>query len=214
VDCDRFAAVAAELALGVLTGRERAEAIMQADRCDRCRDMVRELAVTDEQLLSLLPAVTPPSGLDSRVMSQLGFTGRHRRPVRTRLLLATAAAAVVALACGLGGWALHGGGAGRGMPLQSATLTTASHQMVGHVYLDDDEGTHWIYVSADVGRTTRDVICQLVGRDGEVATIGSFRLSGGYGYWGSPEPMRGTTVASARLLAADGHVLASATFGS
>ena len=134
MDCDRFAEVAAELALGVLTGRERAEAVPQLDRCDACREDVRELAFTGEELLGLLPEVTPPAGFDYRMQHELGFTGHHR--------------------------------------------------------------------------------CQLLGRDGRVTTIGSFGLDGGYGYWGSPESMRGTTVTGARLLTADGQVLASATFGS
>ena len=33
MDCDDLAEMAAELALGVLTGRERAQAIMHLDRC-------------------------------------------------------------------------------------------------------------------------------------------------------------------------------------
>ncbi len=72
----------------------------------------------------------------------------------------------------------------------------------------------WLYVSVDGGMGNGTVVCQLLGRDGRVTTIGSFDLNGGHGYWGSPESMRGTTVAGARLLAADGQVLASATFGS
>ena len=75
MDCDRFAEVEAELALGVLTGRERAEAVPQLDRCDACREDVRELACTGEELLGLLPEVTPPAGFEYRVLNELGFTG-------------------------------------------------------------------------------------------------------------------------------------------
>jgi hypothetical protein len=42
MDCDDFAEVAAELALGGLTGRERAQAIMHLDSCDTCRVHVRD----------------------------------------------------------------------------------------------------------------------------------------------------------------------------
>ncbi len=79
---------------------------------------------------------------------------------------------------------------------------------------EDGDGDSWLYVSVNAGPATRKVICQLLGRDGQVVTIGSFGLRGGYGYWGSPESMRGTAVASARLLGADGHVLGAATSGS
>ena len=221
MDCDRFAEVAAELALGGLTGRERAEAVPQLDGCDACRQDVRELAFTGEELLGLLPAVAPPPGFDSRVMSQLGFAGRHRRPSRPRLLLVAAAATVLALGGGLTGWMLRGGPApalaGPAAELHPATLTTASHHTIGQVFLDGDGydgSTGWVYVSVDAGGGNGTVVCQLLGRDGRVTTIGSFGLDGGYGYWGSPESMGGTTVAGARLLTADGRVLASATFGS
>ena len=41
--CAEFAGVAAELALGVLTGRERARALAHLDRCDACREVRSEL---------------------------------------------------------------------------------------------------------------------------------------------------------------------------
>jgi hypothetical protein len=240
VNCDKFPDVAAELALGVLTGRERAEAVPQLDRCDACREDVRELAFTGEELLMLLPEVTPPAGFEYRVRDQLGITGhprhRRRRPARSHLLVAAAAAAILAVGGGLGGWAARGGapaagatagatapaGAGAGAPagagaLHPAMLTTAQHQVIGRVFLDDKGylgNSGWVYVSVDGARGNGMVVCQLLGQDGRVTTIGSFGLDGGNGYWGSPESMRGTTVVGARLLTEDGHVLASATFGS
>ena len=48
MDCDDLAEMAAELALGVLTGRERAQAIMHLDRCHTCRERIRDLALTEE----------------------------------------------------------------------------------------------------------------------------------------------------------------------
>jgi hypothetical protein len=226
VECDRFADIGAELALGVLTGRERAEAIPQLDRCDACREDVRELAFTGEELLGLLPAVPPPAGFDTRVLNQLGLAGRHRRPRHSRLLLAAAAATVLAVGCGLTGWALRSGpvpaaplaGAAAGAAiLHPATLTTAAHRPVGQVFVDNEGflgSSGWVYVSVQDAGGDGTVVCQLLGRDGRVTTIGSFALDGGYGYWGSPESMRGTTVAGARLLSTDGQVLAAATFGS
>ena len=56
MSCDEFAQVAAELALGVLTGRERAAALAHLDGCESCRELVRELTMTGEELLGLLPS--------------------------------------------------------------------------------------------------------------------------------------------------------------
>lgn len=71
--CGEFADVAAELALGVLMGRERAGALAHLERCDACRETVRQLTMTGEQLLELLPAVEPPAGFESRTMARLGI---------------------------------------------------------------------------------------------------------------------------------------------
>ena len=73
MSCAEFGDVAAELALGVLTGRERARALAHLDRCDACRENVRQLTVTGEELVGLLPAIEPPAGFETRVMERLGL---------------------------------------------------------------------------------------------------------------------------------------------
>jgi hypothetical protein len=96
--CEEMADVAAELALGVLTGRERAMAVAHLDTCDGCREDVRQLMATGEQLIELLPPAEPPAGFETRVLARLGLpappqdraqpatlsrldhTPRHRRP--------------------------------------------------------------------------------------------------------------------------------------
>jgi anti-sigma-K factor RskA len=74
MECDEFTDVAAELALGVLTGPERADALAHLERCGACRETVRQLTMTGEQLLELLPAAEPPAGFESRVLARLGIT--------------------------------------------------------------------------------------------------------------------------------------------
>jgi hypothetical protein len=56
------------------------------------------------------------------------------------------------------------------------------------------------------------VICQLEARGGRIITIGSFRLDGGYGAWGSPDPVAAGNVTGARLTSMNGTVLATASF--
>lgn len=74
MSCGELAEVAAELALGVLTGRERADAVAHLDRCDNCREHVRQLMVTTEGLLGLLPQKEPPPGFETRVLDRLGMS--------------------------------------------------------------------------------------------------------------------------------------------
>jgi hypothetical protein len=251
MSCAEFADAAAELALGVLTGRERARALAHLDRCEACRENVRQLTVTGEELVGLLPAIEPPAGFETRVMERLGLgtpapspapgPARQLSPARRfglklagwigggwtgrggvshpRRILAAAAVAVAVIVAGLGGWGLHGTTSPpTASALSSATLLTASHQTAGKIYFYD-AGSRWLYMSVNIpsGSGAVDdgtVICQVEGPDGHVTTVGSFRLTGGYGYWGSPDPVTSGTLTGARLVTTTGTVLATATFAA
>jgi len=249
MSCGEFADVAAELALGVLTGRERAQAVAHLDECDSCREHVRQLSLTGEEMLGLLPSREPAEGFESRVMGRLGLATPSqasqgpprlaspslataslggepdpkgpRSPKRwTRRMLTVAAAALAVVACGLGGWGLRGAMAPSGgahgttaeAPLREAALLTAAHQTEGKVYLYDGS-PRWLYMAVDTHGSSNDsVICQLETRGGGTVTIGSFRLEGGYGAWGSPDPIAASQVTGARLTTLSGTVLATASF--
>ncbi len=221
MNCEEFAGVAAELALGVLTGRERARAIGHLDQCDTCREHVRQLSLTGEEMLGLLPPHEPPTGFETLVMGRLGHTTATQRPKRTRRMLATAAVALAAVACGLGGWGLRGAistpspGSNATSPLRSAALLTASHQTAGKIFLYSGN-PRWLYmdVDMDTGADTGNgtVICQLKASDGRIITVGSFHLNGGYGSWGSSGSLEAGSVTGVRLTSLDGTVLATASF--
>ena len=243
--CAEFADVAAELALGVLTGRERARALAHLDWCDACRENVRQLTVTGEELVGLLPAIEPPAGFETRVMGRLGLAtpapaparqlsparrfGRNLAgwvaggwmggagPGRPRRLLASAAAAVAVIVAALGGWGLRAATSSPpASPLSSAALLTASHQTAGTIYFYNS-GSRWLYMSVNIGPGSGatgngTVLCQVEGPDGHITTIGSFRLTGGYGYWGSPDPATNGPLTGARIVTTTGAILATATF--
>ncbi|HLI42817.1 MAG TPA: zf-HC2 domain-containing protein [Streptosporangiaceae bacterium] len=236
--CTEFADAAAELALGVLTGRERARAIAHLDRCDACRGNVRQLTMTGEELLGLLPASEPPAGFETRVMGRLGLgapgagvagrtglAGRARRlgrgisgwpghggASRSRRMLAAAAVAAAVIVAGLGGWGLRAATSSPpASPLSSAALLSAARHTVGRIYLYDG-GSRWLYMSVDMDSGNGTVTCQVRDADGHFTTVGSFRVHGGYGSWGGPAPAGGGSLTGARLVSADGTVLATAGF--
>jgi hypothetical protein len=221
MDCAAFASVAAELALGVLTGRERAEALAHLDRCETCRAEVRELTLTGEELLGLMPAIEPPPGFETRVMARIGAgEARGSRVSRTRRMLALAAVALAAAGAGVGGWGLHAAlapappaSSGAGTALSSAALVSASGQQAGRIFLYHGS-PGWLYMSVEMPSANGTVVCQVVGSDGRVSTVGSFRLTDGYGAWGSPVPANAGQLAGARLVSADGTVLATARFNT
>jgi hypothetical protein len=250
--CGELADVAAELALGVLTGRERAMAVAHLDTCDACREDVRQLMATGEQLLELLPPAEPPAGFETRVLERLGLpapapapepaepqrvprreelpaarnvtrpgAGRPGRPParprarRLRRALAAAAMGLAVIAAGLGGWRIGAGAppaaTSAAGPLTTASLVSATHQNVGNIFLYSGS-ERWLYMSVDLGAGDESVKCQVVSTDGHVTTIGTFRLNGGYGGWGAPDPGNVGTLHGARLVSASGTVLAAATF--
>jgi hypothetical protein len=250
MDCGEFAEVAAELALGVLTGRERAAALAHLDGCESCREQVRELTMTGEELLGLLPSREPPAGFESRVLDRLGLSApRHqpggpRRPGRRtdhrtgrpaslrpdakagrprgRLSRVMAVAAVVAAlaGAGLGGWGLRAAtapsvasSAAQSSPLSTAALVASSgNRTVGQVFVYKHV-PWWMYMSVAMdGFGNATVRCQLETADGHYTTVGEFRLYDGYGSWGSPYSVGSSAVVGARLLSANGTVLAAATF--
>jgi hypothetical protein len=209
-----LADVTAELALGVLTGRERAQATKHLEECDACRTQVQDTSVTAEQLLQLLPRRQPPAGFAARVISGLSSTGRQR----TRRMLSIAAGTIIAMAAGLAGWVLRTASAPSTPPggpspaaLTSAMLITTGHRAIGTVFLHGGR-QRFAYMTVDTGAGNGHVICQFQGRDGRLITIGSFRLTAGYGWWGSPEPDQPAAVTGARLITTGGMILATATF--
>jgi hypothetical protein len=250
--CQEFSDVAAELALGVLTGRERAQALAHLDHCASCREEVGQLTATGEGLLALLPSVEPPAGFETRVMDRLGLTaaapspatpasrasragwtsripllGRKparpaatspatpaRPPGRTRRALALAAVTLAVVAAGLGGWGLRPGTpAPAATPLSSATLLSASHQAAGKVFLYQGS-SRWLYMSVDVPAQNGTVICEVESGNGHITTVGSFQVTDGRGYWGSPVPVTQGPLTGARLVGPGGTVLATASFHS
>jgi hypothetical protein len=241
--CQEFSDVAAELALGVLTGRERAQALAHLDHCASCREEVGQLTATGEGLLGLLPSVEPPAGFETRVMDRLGLTapapspasqagwtsripllgrkparraatGPARPPGRTRRALALAAVTLAVVAAGLGGWGLRPGTpAPAGAPLSSATLLSASHQAAGKIFLYQGS-SRWLYMSVAMPSENGTVICQVESGDGHITTLGSFRVTDGRGYWGSPIPATQGALTGARLVGPGGTVLATASFHS
>ncbi|MGW4994684.1 hypothetical protein ACWEQ3_45005 [Streptomyces mirabilis] len=58
--CEKLREIGAELALGILPGRERAAAVAHLDRCADCREYVEQLTLVGDGLIGLLPGCEPP----------------------------------------------------------------------------------------------------------------------------------------------------------
>ncbi|MEV5875931.1 zf-HC2 domain-containing protein [Streptomyces sp. NPDC052101] len=238
-NCDKLREIGAELALGVLPGRERAEAVAHLDRCADCREYVRQLTLVGDRLIGLLPDREPPLGFETRVARSLaqqaeaaeapaGAAGRasqrlRGRARRARLRLAAVATALT-VAVGFAGWgigtaveeilAASAPAAGsEPMLIGDMTSTANGGATVGEVYAHP--GTPgWIFVSVDLSGShasyTGKVTCLLEHADGTTVRVGDFPLTGGHGEWGVAAPGDLSTLSGARLTTPDGTVLATA----
>lgn len=214
--CGELADVAAELALGALTGRERALALAHLEACEACQEAIRQLMTTADQLPGLLPARDPSPEFEAAVMEWIDLIPPSRvqergsRKARLGCLLA-AAGMLVGVGAGAAGWGVRDIAPPVVYPLASAVLAAPGHHTVGRAFAYH-AAPGWIFVWVNLGPGGRAVTCQLIGPGGQVATVGTFWLADGRGSWGGPVPVVPGWPAAIRLVAAGGTVLAIARF--
>ncbi|MER5969503.1 hypothetical protein ABT112_07155 [Streptomyces sp. NPDC002055] len=166
------------------------------------------------------PGHARPGPADSREHARHGPASGHRHRRTRRKLRATVVAAILAISFGFGGWAV--GQALEGPPAATTAAAgqlltadfTAGNRHVGKVYAHPGPES-WVYMSLDdldFPHAYGKVSCQFVRDDGSTVTIGSFTLKGDYGHWAAPAPVDPDTLSGARLVGADGMVLATADF--
>jgi hypothetical protein len=232
LSCLQCQELAEELALGVLSCHERADALAHLEGCSSCQDRVSALTATADRLVELLPPVEPPAEFEQRVINAL----TPLPPPRAQRWRLPVAAGMAAVALATSGWIVgrathnltptpaspqtqngNNGQAGERTVLY-APLTTAEHEtvehQVGQAYLYPGHPS-WIYLSLDAPNTTigGTINCEMVRRDGSTVPVGSFSLINGHGAWGGPAPIDRDTLASAKLINRNGHTFARAHFG-
>jgi Putative zinc-finger len=228
-DCDRNADLLAELALGTLTGRERAQALAHVEECPACATDLEQLSLAADMLLEAAPTVEPPLGFEVRLMERLG-TGRattraRRRQSRFWLSTPVAACLVAVMLFALVGAGFASGWLSRGSPHQVASgfgtdsgghLRTESlvsgSRTIGEATVYTGT-TSWLYMSVDGGPSSGTATCEVQLTDGSTRMLGTFWINSGYGAWVAPIASGMAPIQTASLIT-DGTVLASARFRS
>jgi hypothetical protein len=221
--CEEYADNLAELALGILTGRDRAATLAHVEDCPRCADELERLSRAADAVVRVAPDIEPPVGFEVRLFSRMGVA--DVTPIRrfrvTRAMLASAAA-VIALAVGLGvGWATstHSPGPGpsaeaikpAGTPVASAALVE-NGRPVGHVFVYGGSKP-WMFMTLADSSAHGHVTCEVVTRNGVSHKVGAFTADDGYGAWGAPLHVAPTSVATAEVVSPNGTVIATAPLG-
>jgi Putative zinc-finger len=200
-----------ELALGTLSGVERAVALDHVQGCPDCRAEVERLSSAADAVLLLAPELEPSAGFESRLFERMGVRVRPRRwlalprrAAQRAALVGGAALAALGLGLGLG---LSGGGV-TSLAAVGADLT-AAHATVGEVYLTPGN-PGWIFMSVDRLQTTGLVTCRVTTTHGTTMSVGSFWVEGGDGAWVARLPVPPDQVKTASIEGEAGQVLASA----
>jgi anti-sigma factor RsiW len=217
-----YVAELSDLAIGVLDGRERAAVLDHVADCASCTAELEQLTAVVDSLVHVAPEVEPPIGFETRVLNRLQVPSSiptiHRGWRRS--LLASAAAAVVALAFGIG-WVVHSATGSRvvnaiGSPkgyVAEATLVTPGGQSTGSVsvYPGYAGSPSWLFMTVSTPSWTGSARCAITSTDGTTHIIGAFSIVAGHqASWGAPLPVAAKSVQKAELIAPDGHILASA----
>ncbi len=224
-NCAFFREVAAELALGILTGPDRSAALVHMDRCARCQAEVASLAEAADRLLGLAPTRGAPDGFEGRVtaafvqtLPQPAAERRQVRPARRRFAgrrwRPAAFAAAVAAAGMLGFW-LNGTITTPQPPTYDgaavAVLRTPAGVPAGEVAVTSAP-QHWLVMMVNPNAAPGWYHCYLRTSGGQQIPTGAFRVGPDGGVWVSRLPIPESKLTGARLVGPGGTQAASATF--
>src|SRR5262245_42702761 len=70
-ECTQVRPLLAELATGAATGIDRDRGLRHVEICVACQQELAELALTADQLLSMVPERQPPAGFETAVMNRI-----------------------------------------------------------------------------------------------------------------------------------------------
>jgi len=224
-DCAFFREMAAELALGIVTGPERSAALAHMDRCAGCQAEVASLAESADRLLGLAPARDAPDGFESRMTAAFGQAlpepAAERRRVRSarqgfasRWWRPGALAAAVAAAGMLYFW----------LPGTITTLQPPTYDGAVVVALRTPAGVpagevavtgapqRWLVMVVNPNAVPGWYHCYLRTSGGQQIPAGAFRVGPDGGVWVRRLPIPESNLTGTRLVGPGGTQAASATF--
>jgi anti-sigma factor RsiW len=224
-DCASIEDDLAVLAIGALTGQDRARVLGHLEGCARCTVRLEELSATADGLLDAIPEVAPPMGFAERTMAvvraDLSRSAQRTPPVQpirpgvplTRRLVACAAV-VAALVVGAGvGDLVATSGSGPATAVQVAPIRS-SVGTEGTVVLVSSGHKGRLVMTLDDAPASGTVTCSIVLTDGSRQDVGRFVLASGYGSWTAPLPVAATSVRQVSIVDDDsGAMVGTARIG-
>ena len=221
--CHEIRELAAELALGIADGEDRARVLEHVADCADCRREVESFSAVADELLVLAPEQEPQLGFELRVLCSLEPPKTTRRHTARRFAV-LAAAVLVAVGVTAGAMLLGFRDERLLAAHYRATLARAEGSYFGAVRLHDGAGEpagvvfayrgsqSWITIT--VAAEHRDSVqgAELVDRDGDRIPLDSFRLVDGV--WGGGLPVGLESAAAVHLVGEDGRSLLIVELGN
>lgn len=210
MSCEEMHELAPELALDIVDGEQRAEALRHLSACADCRRLVEQLSEVADELLTLAPAQEPPLGFESRVLERLDLPAarrRRRRPglalrVASPLAAAAATAAVMVAAYRddrvTASYYRAALDAANGRSFEAQPLRDPAGTRAG-IAFSYEGNPSWIVLTVDPGHRAGVASGEVVTRAGRAVRLPGFRLRSD-GTWGGGIPVNLREVASIRLL--------------
>ncbi len=220
-ECAQYRDDLAELALGVLTGRERARTLSHVDFCPRCAEELEQLSRVADTVVQVAPELEPPVGFEVGLFERMGMADVRSHPHRgfraVYFVPVGIAAAVIALALGLGLTLTSSPTSTRTATGQHNIAVASADLMengvsVGHV--DVFGGAKpWMSMTLADSPARGAVMCAMITQDGRTHWVGSFVARKGYGAWAAPVHVQPSTIRTAEVVSPSGTVIATATLG-
>jgi hypothetical protein len=216
-DCERLSEQAAEVALGIADGADRAWALDHVDVCPDCRARLERLSALADELLLIAPGVEPPAGFEARVATALrppGARGRLRRwalPAAAAVAAAACAAAAVWIALGddrdLADSYRDTLAVADGDYFGAAPMELAGGKQIGYVYGYAGR-TSWVFAVVYDGVADGRYELQAVTVDGRQLPVRALQVAGGHGSAGGDTDVAYDEVTEVVLLDHAGRELA------
>jgi hypothetical protein len=214
VTCAELEELAAELALGTVSGAERAGALDHLAGCAACRALVEDLAGVADRLLLLAPVIEPPPGFESKVLARMGVAPvRELRPTRRRRLVVGIAAVALVAAMSTAGAAWLARDSERPVEVRTALAADNEGRWRCRAVVYGEKPT-WLVVSLDRmdgSNNTYSVEALHAGNPTPVP-VGSLTLDQGHGTMARPIDLAAGDLESVRVLDAGGRVRYVMTF--
>jgi len=210
LSCAEARELAPELALGILSGAERAEVLLHVNGCGRCQAYVAELTEAADAIPQLAPEAEPPAGFEARVLHRLG-AGERRTRRRWIVAVAAAAAAAIIVSITVVRVIENGDTTSKqfAVPTSTPAATPVAVKMqltsaplpAGWAYVSDQHG---VAVSVSYGMTSGGYAVRVEWPNGHVADIGTMNVAANHGSWTGRSDRRITAGSTIALVDATG----------